>query len=96
MRRLLLIVALLAACATVQTHGSAPFRVECNVQDAFVLIDDVLIGNVNDWAKPGRAIRPGFHRIEIRHPSYHSYFTEIEPRDGESVVIKAELHPQLD
>ena len=86
----------LAACATVQSQGAAPFRVECNVPDAMVLVDDVLLGRAADWEKPGRALRPGFHRLEIRHPSHHSYFAEIDARDGEAIVVKATLHPLLE
>jgi protein-S-isoprenylcysteine O-methyltransferase Ste14 len=50
----------------------------------------------SEWAKPDRFIRPGFYRVEIRHPSYYSHFEEITVADGGSALVKAELHPLLE
>ena len=99
-RRLLLAgtfsVALAAACATTGGFGAAAFRVECNVPDATVWVDDVLIGRASDWAAQGRHIRPGFHRVEIRHPTHYSHFAEVELAEGGTAVVKADLRPNLD
>jgi hypothetical protein len=89
-------VSLFAACASLKSEGSVAFRVECNVPDALVLLDDVLMGRAAEWAKPGRLIRPGFYRVEIRHPNYYSHFEEITVADGGSATVKAELHPLLE
>jgi hypothetical protein len=89
-------VLLFAGCASLRSEGSAAFRVECNVPDATVLLDDVPMGRVSQWAKPDRFIRPGFYRVEIRHPSYYSHFEEITVADGGSALVKAELHPLLE
>lgn len=88
--------ALAVSCATVQPAGATAFRVECNVADAFVLVDDVLVGRVSEWSQRGRHIRPGSHRIEIRHPNYHAHYQEITATDGAELVIKTELRPLLD
>jgi hypothetical protein len=93
--RLLLVLAI-ASCATLAGGPSGTFAVKCNVADAAVLVDDVLVGRVAEWAPPGRPIRPGFHRIEIRHPAYFSHYTEIEVVDGRPSLVAAELHPLLD
>ena len=37
-----------------------------------------MVGHASEWKKEGHEIRPGFHRIEIRHPGYYSFFQEIE------------------
>jgi PEGA domain len=86
-------------CAHAPLGGAVAFRVEANVPDATVLIDDVMVGKVSDWAQDGkqsRHIRPGFHRVELRHPGYYSVFQEIEKADGTQAVIKAELRPLLE
>jgi len=88
-------VSLLAGCASLKSEGSVAFRVECNVPDAAVVLDDVSMGRVSQWEKPDRFIRPGFYRVEIRHPNYYSHFEEITVADGGSAVVKAELHPLL-
>jgi hypothetical protein len=61
-----------------------------------VLLDGVLMGRASQWAKPNRFIRPGFYRVEIRHPNYYSHFEEITVADGGSALVKAELHPLLE
>ena len=85
-------LALAGACATAGLpQGAVSFRVEGNVNDATVWIDDQLIGTVSEWSKPNRHIRAGFHRVEVRHPGYYSFFQEIELPEGQSVVVHAEL-----
>jgi protein-S-isoprenylcysteine O-methyltransferase Ste14 len=83
-------------CATMKSEGAATLRVECNVPDAAVLLDDGLRGRVSDLAKQDKVIRAGFYRVEIRHPGYYSYFTEITVAEGGVAAVKAELHPLLD
>jgi hypothetical protein len=95
LRSIVAFVCLAAACATFGRNAGT-FQVQCNVPDAMVIIDDVLVGRVSEWSGPGRQIRPGFHRIEIRHPAYFSHYAEIELSDGGGQVVKAELHPLLD
>ena len=85
----------LMTCATARS-GAGIFEVQCNVPEAMVLIDDVVVGRAADWAPPGRAIRPGFRRVEIRYPGYHSHYAEIDIADGGGARVKAELHLLLD
>jgi len=83
-------------CATMKSEGAATLHLDCNVPDAAVLLDDALVGRVADLAKSDKVIRAGFYRVEIRHPGYHSYFTEITVAEGGVAAVKAELHPLLD
>ena len=99
-RRLLMAVTLFAVAAASCAHGLAEnaiaFRVECNVPDATVWVDDVLVGKVTDWKGDGRHIRAGFHRIEIRHPNYYSFFQEVELPGGSQVVVNAKLRELIE
>ena len=80
-------------CATIGSGApTVPLRVEVNVADATVWIDDHLVGSAMTLSKPGTRLRVGFHRVEIRHPAYYSYFTEIKPVAGDDVVVRAQLH----
>ena len=84
-------------CATMgRQPPAAHLRVECNVPDAMVLLDDGLVGKAADLAKKDKTIHPGFYRVELRHPGYYSYFTEISVEEGASATLKAELHALLD
>jgi len=89
-------VASLSACATLgQPKILVPFRVEVNVPDATVWVDDQLVGSVTAVARQGTFLRAGFHRVEVRHPDYYSFFAEVTPKQGEPVLIHAELHALL-
>ena len=95
------LVALLFALASEScAHGlgadAIAFRVDCNVPDATVWVDDVLVGSVSDWKSDGRHIRAGFHRIEIRHPNYYSFFQEVELPGGSHVVVNAKLRELIE
>jgi len=90
------VILLCFGCATMKSEGAATLHVDCNVPDAAVLLDDGLIGRVSDLAKKDKVIRAGFYRVEIRHPQYHSYFTEITVAEGGVAAVKAALHPLLD
>jgi hypothetical protein len=83
-------------CAHSMPYGAVAFRVESDVPDATVWVDDVLVGKVSDWSKEGRFIRAGFHRIEIRHPGYYSVFREIELPEGGQAVVKAPLRQVIE
>lgn len=105
MKRMLLIIvsasALFAAasvpgCATLGAPKDVvPFRVDVDVAEATVWVDDRLIGGAAALAKDGTFLRVGFHRVEVRHPDYYSYFTEVTPKKGEPVLIHTQLHPLL-
>jgi hypothetical protein len=84
------------ACAHAIPYGAVAFRVESNVPDATVWVDDVLIGKATDWAKEGHHIRAGFHRLEVRHPGYYSFFEEIELPEGSQAVVKADLRQLIE
>jgi hypothetical protein len=86
-------LALVGACATTMPRGAVSFRVDANVADATVWVDDVLVGRAADWAKDGKHIKAGFHRIEIRHPGYYSFFQEVELPEGSHVNVNAQLRP---
>ena len=83
-------------CATLKPQPVAHLRVECNVPDAMVLLDDGLVGKAADLAKKDKTIHPGFYRVELRHPGYYSHFTEISVEEGASATVKAELRALLD
>ncbi|HVY38189.1 MAG TPA: PEGA domain-containing protein [Polyangia bacterium] len=100
LRPLLCLIAALwlaaAGCAHTLEPGAVGVTVESNVPDATVYIDDLMVGHASEWKKEGHQIRPGFHRIEIRHPGYYSFFQEIELPPGSKAVVRAHLQEVLD
>ena len=101
LRALFLVAFLLGAtalggCAHTLSSGAVGVRVECNVPDATVWIDDLLAGSAKEWTSEGHQIRAGFHRIEIRHPGYFSFFQEVDLPPGSRTVVNAKLRELLD
>jgi PEGA domain len=92
---LLALLSVGAACAQTLPEGGS-VRVDCNLTDATVWIDDVLVGNASSWKAEGRQIRAGFHRIEIRRPGYYSVFKEVDLPVGGHSVVEAKLRETID
>ena len=93
---LLLAVATVGGCAHTLGEGAVGVRVECNLPDATVWIDDLLAGSAKEWNSEGHQLRAGFHRIEIRHPGYYSFFQEVDLPPGSRTVVNAKLRELLD
>jgi hypothetical protein len=85
-----------AGCAHTLSSGAVGVRVECNVPDASVWIDDLLAGSAKEWKSEGHQIRAGFHRIEVRHPGYFTFFQEVDLPPGSQTVVNAKLRELLD
>ena len=97
LRMLILSVGLSSlGCATMAPYGAVGMRVESNVPDATVWVDDILVGNVRDWSRDGKHIRSGFHRIEVRHSGYYSFFKEVELPEGAQAIVNAQLRPTVE
>jgi hypothetical protein len=93
---LLALAAAGAGCAHTVGAYAVGVRVECNLPDATVWIDDLLAGSAAEWKGEGHQIRAGFHRIEIRRPGYYSFFQEVDLPAGSHTVVNAELRESLD
>jgi hypothetical protein len=85
-----------SSCAHYSPPAGVALLVEANVPESTIWVDDVLVGTVSAWAREGRHVRPGFHRVEIRAVGYYSVYREIEQPDGGRVAIKADLRPLLE
>jgi len=98
--RALVVIALLLTLGSACAHFGAPagvaLEVESNVPESTIWVDDVLVGTVSAWARDGRHIRAGFHRVEIRAAGYYSVYQELEQPDGGRAVVKATLRPLLE
>jgi hypothetical protein len=91
-----LALASVAACAHFTPPAGVALDVASNVPESTIWVDDVLVGTVSAWAREGRHVRAGFHRVEIRAPGYYSVYAEIDQPDGGRAAIKATLRPLLE
>lgn len=99
--RQLAIVAL-ALCACGPPTGSlekkkprAALYIKCNVPGATLSIDDVPIGEVQEFRR-GIGLLPGTHRVMLRHDHYHTRYIELTLRDGERRKIDVSMAEALD
>ncbi len=83
-------------CATMKPEAAGTFKLDCNVPEAAVLVDDAVVASAGELHAKGKLLPPGFYRVELRHPGYYSYFTEINVPESGVAAVKAELHPLLD
>jgi hypothetical protein len=91
-----LLAGALVGCATGGGMRDAAFlRLECNVPDATLWIDDRPAGRAAAW-KESRPMPAGFRRLELRHPGYFTFYKEVTTQPGDQVVITAQLHPELE
>jgi len=93
---ILALAGVVGGCAHTLGDYAAGVRVDCNLPDATVWIDDLLAGSAAEWKREGHKIRAGFHRIEIRHPGYYSFFQEVDLPAGSHTVVNCKLRELLD
>ena len=91
----LLLAALAVGCATGRAAPAGTLKIECNVPEATLRIDDVLLGRAADWAAP-RTIPAGFHRLQIADAAHFTFSAEIRLREGEGAVVRAHLQQLLE
>lgn len=90
------VIALCFGCASMDPEAAGTLKLDCNVPEAAVLLDGEIVGRAGEIGKTGKTLRPGFYRVEIRHPGYYPFFGEINVPEGGGTAVKAELHPLLD
>lgn len=83
-RSLHVVALLLSGCApTLQTVS---FRLDANVDDAEVIIDDESLGPVARVEKRGVALPVGKHRVSIERAGYFPFDAEFEAKPGQDRV----------
>lgn len=94
------LVAVLLACACATGPAPRPstrLRVDGSVSDATLWVDDRMVGTLGEVMHRGAVpLPPGYHRVEVRHPSYYSLYRDVDQSDGGEVAWHVDLHPLLD
>lgn len=91
------LVALFAACGGSQkaAERSEPvIAIHCPVSQATVIINGRELGSVRSLRR-GIRLSPGKHRLEVRHPDYHTYYELLDLAPRERRVIDVELAERL-
>lgn len=77
------------------SHDHAVVRIECNVPDAEVWVDDRFIAHIENL-RGGIALAAGEHRLELHHDRYHAHYQEltVTARERRTLTIEmAEILP---
>ena len=75
-------------------RDDAIVQLRSNVRDAQVYIDGRFVAPLDAIAR-GIAMRPGYHRIELRRDEYFSSYLELELARAERRKVRLELAPVL-
>ena len=75
-------------------RDDAIIQLRSNVRDAQVYVDGRFVAPLDGVAR-GIAMRPGFHRIELRRDDYFSSYLELELTRAERRKVRMELAPVL-
>ena len=97
MTRLVVPFILLTACGGAQRVPEAPralLVVRAPVADATLWIDGAHVGTVADVGR-GVRLRPGTHRVELRHDLHHTRYALITLAAGERRTLELTLAEAL-
>jgi hypothetical protein len=75
--------------------NDAVILVQSNVPDAELWIDERFVAPVGAL-RGGVTLRPGLHRVEVRHPGYHSFYEAVTVSARERNTLEITLVPVLD
>jgi hypothetical protein len=76
------------------SRNNAVVRIECNVTDAELWVDDRFIANI-DNLRGGIALAAGEHRLELRHDRYHTHYQELTVAARERRTLTIEMAENL-
>jgi hypothetical protein len=99
MRALILVALLAIGCGGRQGppggDDNAIVVIRCDVEDASFWLDGRYIEEIGRIPRAGVSIKPGLHRLEIRHDDYFSHYSEIELAPRERRTLDVNLAPVL-
>ena len=88
----------LAGCGGAKGRSDGARKAVIMVQvaqpDASIWVDGHFVTEVAQ-AKGGVALKPGTHRIEIRHDRFHTHYEIVEVRAKERRTLQVELAEEL-
>lgn len=90
---ILFLFAMVVSCSKSVTHTPNPdagkllLELKVTPEDAVIIVDDVLMGNVFNF--PFLKLEPGLHKIEIRKEGYEPFHTIVEA--GTTTELKVNL-----
>ena len=94
-----LLLAIACACGGSRGGDGAGNRavlvIDSPVADAVLWVDGRYVAQLRD-IRGGVRLPPGVHQIEIRHDSYHAYYSELTLRATQRLRLTVELAEKLD
>ena len=69
-------------------------NLQCDIPDAEVWVDGRYFREAGELKSPFR-LRPGDHRIEVRHQGFHSMYYELSVEAGSRHTLRVQLAKRL-
>jgi len=82
----------LGCAACVSAPRTVSLRIDANVDDALVTVDDQVVGTVKTVETRGVALPPGRHRVTVEQPGYFPHDELLQVKEGDPLVrLKIEM-----
>jgi len=89
-------LAFILACAHSDLGGTRGIRLDCNVPEANVFVDDYYLEHCLRWKNRPMPLRPGPHRIEVVADGYYNWYGEVTVADRGFAEVAVRLRRSLD
>ena len=80
--------------------GAAPLvggvRVETNVPDATLFVDEELHGPVQAYERQYIRLSPGEHRLVLEHPDYFPEYVTVSVAENVAMAVRVEMRRRPD
>ena len=84
-------ISLVFAACLVSTQRQGGIRVESNVPDAVLIVDEEVRGPVQAYRERYLNVDPGTHRVQLEHPDHFTEFVEVEVPSKMGVAVRVDM-----
>ena len=91
---ILIAASLILGCGAAMAPGPGPrgtVRFTSNVPEATLEVDETRIGPIGMFEKSGLLLKPGQHRVIVRHGGHFTEYQLIEVVEGDLLVVDVQL-----
>ena len=86
----------LFSCAHTDLAGTRGVKLDCDVPEANIFVDDYYLQHCVSWRGKAMPLRPGPHRIEVVADGYYNWYGEVTVGETGFSPVAVHLRKSLD